>query len=359
MSMLDEPQIRVDIDPYGRRGQIQRHFWYLEHESQTLQQTLTEKINSLNSLKNDQYQKVHDAAHTAYDSLVAVVDSLLTLESGGRRIARVDKTIVDKLEQVVANFAKLSEISKQNAWELGVGATQCMVLGDGATTFVGDLDLRMVTLNSQISGIWTIKQQADNDLNFLQLEESDRRRGVDRARDGRNDGGNKFLGFFDSGVIERLDRDVRNAESRLAENQQRQNQTRDKITTYYQLTMFHKNASAAIAGIKDQVKVLAAEFDTEFKRVIDAQKAEDRLWGGLLDLRNKVLSSDFVSTRDNSLRVILELLQLDDGIDLNHDCLEAAELKIKGKVCARLGDNAVIELTAPIQCSLEDFVTSL
>ncbi|KAI1342875.1 hypothetical protein F5Y15DRAFT_371281 [Xylariaceae sp. FL0016] len=357
--MADEPQINFAIDPYGRRGQIQRHFWYFEDETKKLQAELVNKLSTLKSLEEENSHQVHDAAHVAYDSLVAVVGALLTVDRGDKRIARADATIVEKLDKVVANFQKLHDTSKENAWELGVGATACMTLGDTATRFVDDLEGRMRNLNAQIPGVWSIKCERDDEWKSARDAERDRRRGLDNARSSRDDGGNKFLGFFDSSVITRLDNDVRNAENRLNENLDHQRQARDKMETYYQLAVFHHNASAAIAGLRDKVKTTASDFDVEFKRVTDAQRVEDHLWSGLLDLRNKVLSSDFKSTRDNSLRVILDLLKTDDDIKLGHDCLDTAEARIKEDICGRLGGNAVQLLTAPYQGSAEDFVTSL
>ena len=90
----------------------------------------------------------------------------------------------------------------------------------------------------------------------------------------------------------------------------------------------------------------SSDFASEFVKLSEAQNIEIDLWTGLLDLKNKIWSTDYVSTRDQSLRQLLDLLTLDDKVFMRQEFFENTEMRIKEAISKKLGADAVEKLIA-------------
>ena len=108
-------------------------------------------------------------------------------------------------------------------------------------------------------------------------------------------------------------------------------------------------------ALQQQLEHTASHFGEEYVKVNDAQNVETNLWTGLIDLKDKVWSTDYVSTRDQSLRQLLSLLTLDDTVFMRHDFFESAETRIKDAITQKLGEGAVDKLvTGKFNLRIED-----
>lgn len=98
--------------------------------------------------------------------------------------------------------------------------------------------------------------------------------------------------------------------------------------------------------LRQELEHKSLEFGEEYLKVTDAQNVEINLWTGLIDLKDKVYSTDYISTRDRSLHQILNLLTLDDTVFMRSGFFESAETRIKDAITRKLGEDAVEKLAA-------------
>lgn len=158
--------------------------------------------------------------------------------------------------------------------------------------------------------------------------------------------GNGFLNLFDNGVGDRLRERLRDAEDRLNRNQQNQRDAKDTSERFDKLAIYANDTSAAYISLRQELERRSSDFGEEYVKVTDAQNVETDLWTGLIDLKDKVWSTDYVSTRDRSLRQLLTLLTLDDTVFMRHEFFESAESRIKEAITRKLGEDAVDKLVA-------------
>ena len=110
--------------------------------------------------------------------------------------------------------------------------------------------------------------------------------------------------------------------------------------------MFAKNASSAFVALKQRLELVVTDFAEMYVRVTEAQNVEVELWTGLLDLKDKVWSTEYVSTRNHSLRQLLCLLTLDDTVFMRQEFFEDTEMRIKNAIEKTLGVEALERLIA-------------
>jgi hypothetical protein len=145
--------------------------------------------------------------------------------------------------------------------------------------------------------------------------------------------------------LDRLDDKMKEAEQRLDTNKDEQQRAQEQMDECYKLALRHRNAGSAVLELKKSVQIAAAAFDVEYNKVTDAQTVENGLWDGLLGLKNYINQTDYRTTRDNSLRVILKLLDMDDEVFRGQQLYEDAEEAIKLAIKAKMGDDAVAKLS--------------
>ena len=153
--------------------------------------------------------------------------------------------------------------------------------------------------------------------------------------------------MFDGGLRDRLGRELSEAEDRLNKNLESQRQAQAASERYYQLAVFAKNASSAFMALKQRLGFVVTDFAEMFVRVVEAQNVEVELWTGLLDLKDKIWSTEYVSTRDHSLRQLLRLLTLDDNVFMRQEFFENTEVRIKNAIETELGVEALKRLMEP------------
>lgn len=264
-----------------------------------------------------------------------MVTELLTIERGTARIEKVDKGVVVKLDLVVERFSHMCELGRQAAWNFGTKATMCMADGDNATRFVFTLESDMRALETQCAGVRDARTEREKSLRLFQALEGARWREVHHARDAASSWANRFLGFFSRSTRERLKRDVEEAEQRLHRNLYQQRVAWDSIEALHRLEIFHQEIWASMGELRDKAQSVAGGFKHEFKRVTGVQEVKDRVFGNLLNLRNKIQDLEFRRTRDSSLRLVVELIRTDDDSWCGQGCVGHFEERITRAISTR------------------------
>lgn len=110
-----------------------------------------------------------------------------------------------------------------------------------------------------------------------------------------------------------------------------------------------------LSKIQGGVRGISYRYDVEFSKLSDVRDATGSMWAGILKLKDYICSPTVRSTRDNTLRAILQLLATDDAV-LNDDAVaEAAQLRIHLMINGHLGLGAVQKLQEPSVIPLEEF----
>ena len=171
--------------------------------------------------------------------------------------------------------------------------------------------------------------------------------------------GSKILGLFSDETKSRLDRDVTNAEAHLNENLAQQKGYRDKISLYQELNTLTKDTASQIVGLQARIRTVAEEFESEYDRLLTAQHVEGNLFRGLLKLRNQIWDTNFTSTRDTSLYLIIQLLAADDDVFQRKAFYEDTEARIKAAISAKLRSDSLERLRTLPQSSMNPAKASL
>ncbi|KAF2853716.1 hypothetical protein T440DRAFT_287039 [Plenodomus tracheiphilus IPT5] len=346
-----EPPISWAADRSGRKSQIDREVAALATRARRFVSEVDEKIREVTAVEDEDKVQIRDASHLAYDSLREVVDRLLKIENGGRQLSRQDPAICATLDEAVRQFRILSDISRENAQQLGSHAADYMALGDQAATFFDDLQSYVDSVNIDVPYIWSAMEAHKVVFQEKQGREGELRGQVESAQGSRDDIGNNFLGFFNPSVLTILDSTLQDAKDRLERNHNDQRQAREQMTEYYKFAIWCRNAGSVVLELKGMVQHASEAFDVEYSKLTTAQLVENGLWDGLMSLRNHIDQTDYRTTRDSSLRVILKLLQMDDKIFLRQQVYEDTEDAIKVAIKKKLGEDALARLQqiAPIE----------
>lgn len=126
---------------------------------------------------------------------------------------------------------------------------------------------------------------------------------------------------------------------------------------YYRHWVLTRNVSAALLLMRKQVLQVGAAYDDEFKSITTVQDTEALLERGIRDLKNKIFSPDFESTRDNALKIIVDLLEADNHVFMGEAFYEDTEERIKKSIKAKLGEDALEKINEPLPAgeTIEDF----
>ena len=348
-------------------GQIEREFRAAETKAKGVETSLQDKIQAIATLQEENRNRVKNTAEKAYGAMEKVVNLLLSVEDGDERLSRRNTPIVTALRASVEDFELLCTISRKNKEELGIKGGDCKELGDGASRLARSLGQRATGLNRDATAVYTSRneyydkwQMYSGEEDNLQSRVRSRRSSVEVSTKHlfwRNfhptelccvsQGiGNAFLNVFDSHVGDGLRNRLRDAEDRLNANRQHQREAKDTAERFYKLAIYAKNASAAYMSLRQELERRSSDFGEEYVKVTEAQNVETNLWAGLIDLKDKVWSTDYISTRDRSLRQLLNLLTLDDAVFMRHEFFEGAEIRIKDAIVRKLGEDAIDRLVA-------------
>ncbi|EME43106.1 hypothetical protein DOTSEDRAFT_72476 [Dothistroma septosporum NZE10] len=297
--------------------------------------------------EQDDAGSVHDASHKAYASLKQVVAILLDIDNGHTRLSRQDKSILQCLDQAVEQFEALTKVAHVNFQGLGIQAGDCTEFRDRLLFIRGALDEDATQLITDATAAWREGSSRDSEHVRLVADESSCHQRLADAQSAYDTADNWFTGAF-TGAGEVDARRNRRDEMRAAleRNQEGQRRESTRKTDYYSLAAQIKIASAALVELSSQLQTTAAAALEAFTKIGTAQMAASRLWGGFIDLKNEIWSTDYHSTRDRSLHKVLDLLRADDEVFMLQDCIEKTEREIKQDIAARLGDANLARLLA-------------
>ncbi|KAL9027885.1 MAG: hypothetical protein Q9180_007259 [Flavoplaca navasiana] len=219
--------------------------------------------------------------------------------------------------------------------------------GDGADVLIRALRQHHRALHLERTAV--IFQCKRNRKEYLELKgrEWSHRDHVNSARSNQEDLGNAFLGFFDGDTRDRLARDVRDAEQRLDANLHQQGTKNDEYENPYKRASAAQLAVAATISLQAKITKISDDFDLTFNDVTESQEKAAEFWKGLLKLKAQIHNTDYKSTRDSSLRVILQLLTEDDHLFRAGSFAAEIESNIRSRVESILGNDAWAKLRAP------------
>ena len=142
----------------------------------------------------------------------------------------------------------------------------------------------------------------------------------------------------------------------LTVNWDQQWRKKEEYEALYKLASAARLAGAATISLMARIAKISNDFDKTFDDVTGSQEKAAKLWKGLLGLRAKIENTDYKSTRDNSLRIVLQLLTADDRLFSSSSFAADVEHYIKRRIEETLGGEALSKLLEPeITTSWEDF----
>ncbi|KAL9005722.1 MAG: hypothetical protein Q9180_009787, partial [Flavoplaca navasiana] len=99
--------------------------------------------------------------------------------------------------------------------------------------------------------------------------------------------------------------------------------------------------------LQAKITKISDDFDTTFNDVTESQEKAAEFWKGLLKLKAQIYNTDYKSTRDSSLRVVLQLLTEDNHLVRAGSFAAEIEGNIRSRVESVLGNDAWAKLGAP------------
>jgi hypothetical protein len=148
------------------------------------QSELVEKTREATTVEDENKDQVRDQSHLAYTALCKV-EAFLKVEDSGKRLSRQNPAIVTTLDEAAGHFCALSEISPENASQMGTYAAHFMALGDQAAAFVGDLQSYADTFSTDAPYIWGVINSYKSTLEDRQRRTEELENQLDSAEDSR------------------------------------------------------------------------------------------------------------------------------------------------------------------------------
>jgi hypothetical protein len=150
-----------------------------------------------------------------------------------------------------------------------------------------------------------------------------------------------------SGFSTNLDDKIYTIEKKIEENKKRYDEAEENEKWNKKLRTEANYGRKACRDLKVRIKALDKEFATELLRVNESQLVESSLWRGLLELSSMVEDPKFLSSRDNSLRLVLKILKADDDKFGSGDRYVHIEERIKLAIIGRWGEDGFKKLLVP------------
>uniref|UniRef100_A0A098DNN8 Uncharacterized protein n=2 Tax=Gibberella zeae (strain ATCC MYA-4620 / CBS 123657 / FGSC 9075 / NRRL 31084 / PH-1) TaxID=229533 RepID=A0A098DNN8_GIBZE len=341
-------QVNWAVDPDERTKQIQSVFMEtLEPEANLYIRDAEDKQAEIDQLEITLREKVNSYSMTAYNSLEAMVQSLLLIDNGEKTYKNLHADVIGALDDCTDKFSQLSIACKDSVHDFGNKAGDCMELKDSIGRFISELKTQMDQVNGPVDSIMERKQERDQNLDKHRQREQVLAQQLRDIQSSSSDFGFQFSSIFSDNAKNDLQNRVDDAQDRLHRNAQEQHMELKKIEQFYRLAITSLNSGAAIATLIEQVQRTHEKMGLEYSHAIDHHKAADGLFRGLLDLKNKLYAGDWTSTRDRSLQVVLQLMQQDDEVFQRQAYYEDMELRVKAAIVSKLGEGAVARLLAP------------
>jgi hypothetical protein len=309
-------------------------------------------IKTGEQLETETHERVRRAAVSAYQALEEAVESVLKLERGNARIQRVDPSVLTKLDVAVTRFDNLHKVSSTNAWKLGKDSAALMAFSDNTKTFQGTLQEERQKLKTQLKNNAAARGRHKDHLNTLRKSEDTYNVRLKTARRELERGVNQLLFILSPSSKKEQESIMADAKKGLLGNQGQQKVVDNKIRALYMLDTLIGWAMRALDVVQASVARVAQDFQAKFRLVTDAQQVSDRLFAGLLGLANTIRDTNFQTTRDNSLRVVLAVLGRYHELRDDHAALEIPGIedrRIHRAIVDRMGRDGVQKLLEPPQ----------
>ncbi len=313
-------------------------------------QQLDAAIKTGEQLERETHEKVRGAATSAYQALDEAVAGLLAIQRGTARLQRVDPSIISKLDVAVERFSDLHKVGNTNAWKLGKDAAALISFSDNTKTFTGTLQEERQKLKRQLKEHADGRGRHKEQLNVLKRDEGTIKSRRSKAVDESENGWNQVAFFFKPSARDNLKTIISDADDSLRKNSASQREVNNKIRVLYLLDTLIGWAMRALDVVTATVARIAQDFQAKFQRITSAQQTSDRLFEGLLGMSNAIRDTEFRTSRDNSLRVVLDVLRRYHGLRVDHASLEIPgieERRIHRAICEGLGEAGVRRLLEP------------
>ncbi|KAK3291494.1 uncharacterized protein B0H64DRAFT_469226 [Chaetomium fimeti] len=319
-------------------------------QAENVLQQLDVIIKTGEQLEKETNERVRSAAVSAYQALQDAVEGVLKIERGNARIQRVDPSVLAKLDSAVASFENLHKVSSTNAWKLGKDSAALMSFGDNTKTFKVTLEEERQKLKTQIKNNIAARQRHKDHVEKLKKGESTYRSRARTAREELDDEWNKIGYAFKPSSRDKQKLILSNASKALEENLREQKGVDSKIRGLYMLDTLIGWAMRALDVVKASVERVAQDFQAKFQLITDAQQTSDKLFAGLLGLANTIKDTNFRTSRDNSLRVVLAVLSRYHKLRYDYTSLEIPgieERRIHRAIVDRMGNDGAKKLLEP------------
>ncbi|KAL2126680.1 hypothetical protein VTI74DRAFT_421 [Chaetomium olivicolor] len=361
-SVIPGPDQKEVIDTIER---LEKQVAPFTQRADDVLQQLDAVIKTGERLEEETHEKVHQASISAYQALEDAVSGLVTIPRGTARIQRADAGIMNMVDLAVERFRYLHKVSETNAWKLGNDAAALISFADSTKAFKNTLQEERQKLKRQLRDHDEARARHKDQLKTLKTQEDvleERRRKAVRKLEAW---WNEIAFVIIPSSEKNLKAVISDAEEGIRKNKSSQRAVDNQIRGLYLLDTLIKWAMRALDVVMETVARVAQDFQAKFERITTAQQISDRLFAGLLEIANKIQDTDFRTTRDNSLRVVLAVLRLYHELRMDRRALDIPgieERRIHRTICERLGEDGVKQLMlppAPVVDDDDDVVNSM
>lgn len=136
----------------------------LEPEANLYIRDAEDKQAEIDQLEITLREKVNSYSMTAYNSLEAMVQSLLLIDNGEKTYKNLHADVIGALDDCTDKFSQLSIACKDSVHDFGNKAGDCMELKDSIGRFISELKTQMDQVNGPVDSIMERKQERDQNL---------------------------------------------------------------------------------------------------------------------------------------------------------------------------------------------------
>ncbi|VUC22507.1 unnamed protein product [Clonostachys rosea] len=322
---------------------IRNEFHPLESATNGYYARAASEKQKVRNQEDEDRRQIQTAADAAYANLEDAVNRLVELPSSRDEVSDQDPAMVEMVTGAIKKFKNLSNVSQQNSYDLGTATGDCDSFRTVLKNHMDELDQRCARYNMEYQSAWSSCDTYESNKNGY----TDKQDGLDRQLSNAIDDRDSVGGWFASRFSDDLDDKVSAARRRVDENRSHREVAENDERMNYKLSMTARNCGSACIALKQRTRLKYDEFGEELTRIREAQKIEARLWRGLLELSNMMEDSSFLSSRDNSLRLVLKVLKADDHKFGTDDRYGDVEERIKAAITDKWGAEGLQNLLVP------------
>ncbi|KAK1762868.1 hypothetical protein QBC33DRAFT_599804 [Phialemonium atrogriseum] len=299
----------------------------------------------------------------SYDSLLEVVKALLQLDDGRTKLSRTDASVLQTLDKCIAEFEESAKFSGKQIDALGALAKGCMIKGDETSVLCKQAASWVKRLQIEKEGVLAHRET------LCEMMESCQRQIVHcysaKAREiqmNRTVMDSILDSLHDVGLADRLTSQEeqsafqREMARKIREPRKALKKHDNNRENCGKLVRFITSIQSEVQSAQPQIDTASKGFYTECERMVAASKSVSRIWTGLIRVKDNICAPNFRTTRDNSLRAVLQLLKDDDTrVEGSYPRAREVEEEIYREIDGKLGAGAVDKLKAPIKVELSKF----